>query len=160
MRPRFLAIAIVTALLAACGERDENVGEFSNDLLGNEIMVEALRDPQIPGVVCHFAYFDRSMLDRVTNGDWFENPSNSAVSCQRAGPIDLSGVSTARAGVEIFSERQSLFFKNVALRRIVDLDNGALLYVSHGRELVRGAAKIDISTVMLTADEVAASRAN
>ncbi len=77
-----LAAALACAL-AACGDRDNQVGEFSNDLLGNEIMIEALPDPDIPGIVCHVAYFDRSMLDRIRQGNWFENPSNSAVSCQR-----------------------------------------------------------------------------
>lgn len=146
-------------LLAACGDRDGNVGEFSNDLLGNEIMVEALRDPDVPGVVCHVAYFDRSVLDRLRQGNWFENPSNSGVSCQRIGPIDLANVRSTRAGEEIFSQRQSLFFKNVAVRRIVDLENSSLVYVSHSREIVEGSAKIDLSTIALTPAEVAAVRA-
>ncbi|MBX3511168.1 MAG: CreA family protein [Hyphomonadaceae bacterium] len=158
MRVRFFAALTALFVLAACGDREGNVGEFSNDLLGNEIMVEALRDPAIPGVVCHFAYFDRSVLDRLRQGNWFENPSNSAVSCQRAGAIDVTGVNTSRAGEEIFNERQSLFFKNVALRRIVDLQNGAILYVSHSREIIEGSAKIDISTIVLTPEEIAAAR--
>ncbi len=140
---------------AACGEREGQVGEFSNDLLGNGIMVEALRDPAVPGVVCHVAYFDRSVLDRMRQGNWFENPSNSSVSCQRIGPIDLSGVNTSRAGEEIFNQRASLFFKNVALRRIVDLQNRSLVYVSHSREIVEGSAKLDLSTIALTPQEAA-----
>jgi CreA protein len=146
------------ALLAACGDRDTQVGEFSNDLLGNEIMIEALPDPAIPGVVCHVAYFDRSMLDRLRQGNWFENPSNSAVSCQRIGPIDLSGVDTSRAGEEIFNQRISLFFKNTAIRRVVDLQNRTILYVSHSRELVEGSAKMDITSVPLTDAEIATAR--
>jgi CreA protein len=153
-------IAALAALLlvTACGDRQGQVGEFSNDLLGNEIMVEALRDPEIPGVVCHVAYFDRSVLDRLRQGNWFENPSNSSVSCQRIGAIDLAGVHTTQAGEEIFNQRQSLFFKNVAVRRIVDLDNSSLVYVAHSREIVEGSAKIDMSTIALTPGEVAAAR--
>ena len=122
-------------------------------------MVEAVRDPAIPGVVCHVTYFDRSVLDRLRQGNWFENPSNSAVSCQRIGAIDLSNVRSSRAGEEIFNQRQSLFFKNVAVRRIVDLENSSLVYVSHSREIVEGSAKLDMSTIALTAAEVAAARA-
>ncbi len=155
---RYALAGAALLALAACGDREGSVGEFSNDLLGNEIMVEALRDPAIPGVVCHFAYFDRSVLDRLRQGNWFENPSNSAVSCERIGPIDLAGVERARSGDEIFSQRQSLFFKNVALRRIVDLENSTLIYVSHSREIVEGSAKIDMSTIALTPEEVAAAR--
>jgi len=157
---RSLAALLALWTLAACGDREGAVGEFSNDLLGNEIMVEAVRDPAIPGVVCHVTYFDRSVLDRLRQGNWFENPSNSAVSCQRIGPIDLSGVRSSRAGEEIFNQRQSLFFKNVAIRRIVDLENSSLVYVSHSREIVEGSAKLDMSTIALTAAEVAAARAD
>lgn len=157
---RFIGLAAVMALaLGGCGDREGSVGEFSNDLLGNEIMVEALHDPEIPNIVCHMTYFDRSTLDRLRQGNWFENPSNSAVSCQRIGPITFDGVDMDRSGEEIFSQRQSLFFKNVALRRIVDVENRSILYVSHSRELVEGSAKIDISTVALTPEEAAAARA-
>src|SRR5690606_6150337 len=80
---KYIAAACAALALAACGDREGSVGEFSNDFLGNEIMVEAFTDPEIPGVVCHVSYFDRSALDRLRQGNWFENPSNSAVACQR-----------------------------------------------------------------------------
>jgi len=159
MIKRLMLAAAALLTLAACGDREGSVGEFSNDLLGNEVMVEALRDPDIPGVACHFAYFDRSVLDRLRQGNWFENPSNSAVSCARIGAIDLAGVELRRSGEEIFSQRQSLFFKNVAIRRIVDLENSTLIYLSHSREIVEGSAKMDISTIALTPEEVSAARA-
>ena len=153
-----LTLGALAMMLAACGDNDRDVGEFSNDLLGNEIMVEALADPEIPGVVCHLAYFDRSFLDRMRQGNWFENPSNSAVSCQRIGPIDLTNADLDRSGEEIFSQRQSLFFKRVAVRRIVDLQNRSIVYVSHSREIVEGSAKIAISSVALTPEEAAAAQ--
>lgn len=157
MKHYLVALAALT-LTAACGDREGSVGEFSNDFLGNEVMVEALHDPAIPNVVCHVSYFDRSALDRLRQGNWFENPSNSAVTCQRIGPIDLAGIDMDRSGEEIFSQRQSLFFKNVAVRRIVDLANSSIVYVSHSREIVEGSAKIDIASVPLTPQEVAAAQ--
>lgn len=152
------ALTLALLALAACGDGRGNVGAFHNDLLGNEIKVEAFTDPDIPGVVCHIAYFDRSVLDRLRQGNWFENPSNSSVSCTRIGAINLAGVRSTHAGQEVFSQRQSLFFKNVAVRRIVDLDHSTLVYVSHSRELVEASAKIDMSTITLTPQEVAAAR--
>ncbi len=151
-----LALAVLT--LAACGRGEGQVGSFSNDLLGNSIKVEALADPALPNVICHVAYFDRSALDRLRQGNWFENPSNSSVSCQRVGAIELRNVPMSRSGVEIFNQQQSLFFKNIALRRIVDLDHRTILYVSYSRELVEGSAKLDMSSVVLTPEEVAAAR--
>jgi CreA protein len=152
------AVLVAVLAMASCGDHSGNVGEFHNDLLGNEIKVEAFTDPAIPGVVCHVAYFDRSVLDRLRQGNWFENPSNSSVSCARIGPINVAGVRSTHAGQEVFSQRQSLFFKNVAVRRIVDLDHSTLVYVSHSRELVEASAKIDMSTIALTPQEVAAAR--
>lgn len=148
------ALVVLAFGIAACGEKSETqVGGFSNDLLGNEIAIEALPDPAIPSVVCHLAYFNRSFLDRLQQGNWFENPSNSAVSCQRTGPINLTGIPLTASGAEIFSQKHSLFFKRVALRRVIDLKNRSVLYVAYSRELIQGSAKIAISSVALTEEE-------
>ena len=149
---------VIAACISGCGRHGKEVGGFSNDLLGNEIAIEALRDPGIPGVVCHLAYFNRSFLDRLKQGNWFENPSNSAVSCQRTGAIDLRGIALSRSGDEIFSQGQSLLFKRLGLRRVVDLQNHTILYVAYSRELVEGSAKISMSSVPLTEAEVASVR--
>lgn len=151
----FWAIVTAPLFLAACGDDSDQVGEFNNDWLGNQIKVEALADPDISGIVCHFTHFDRGVWDRLSKGNWFEDPSNASIDCQRSGPVDLNTASLRDSGEEIFSQRQSLFFKNVAVRRIVDLDNRAVLYVVYSRQLVDGSAKMNLSTVPLTADEVA-----
>lgn len=153
---KVLIAAALAALAAACGGPEEQqVGEFSNDLLGNEIEVGALRDPAIPNVVCHMAYFNRGFLDRMRQGNWFENPSNSAVSCQRTGPVNLAQVSLKDSGEEIFSQKQNLLFKRLALRRVVDLENRSIIYVAYSRELVEGSAKIALSSVALTDEDLA-----
>ncbi|MGE3303051.1 MAG: CreA family protein [Hyphomonadaceae bacterium] len=151
---RHALLGALAAMLAACGgPSDREVASFSNDLMGNAIAIEALPDPAIPAVVCHLAYFDRSFLDRIRQGNWFENPSNSAVSCVRTGPISLAGVPLGAAGEEIFSQRQSLLFKRMALRRVVDRRNRVILYIAHSRELVEGSAKIAMSSVALNESE-------
>src|SRR5580765_4328050 len=66
-----LAACASAVMLAACGRNAEQVGAFSNDWTGNEIKVEALHDPDIPNVVCHITYFDRSVIDRLRQGNWF-----------------------------------------------------------------------------------------
>ena len=45
-----------------------------------------------------------------------------------------------------------------AVRRILDLQNRSIVYVSHSRELVQGSAKLDISTIALTPQEVATAQ--
>lgn len=148
--------AVLAALLTACGGPEEQqVGQFSNDLLGNEIEIGALLDPAIPSVVCHMAYFNRGFLDRMRQGNWFENPANSAVSCQKTGPIDLAKVPLKESGEEIFSQKQNLLFKRLGLRRVVDIENRSILYVAYSRELIEGSAKIAMSSVALTDEDLA-----
>lgn len=160
LRAATVALCGAALVLAqSCGRNEGEVGAFSNDLLGNEIRIDALADPRIENVVCHMAYFERGVLDRARQGNWFEDPSNTSISCQRTGPLDLTNVPTSRAGEEIFNQRQSLFFKKTALRRILDLDHRSLLYVSHSREVIEGSAKMSISSILLTEDEVTAARA-
>lgn len=153
-----VAGAALLAGLSACGNKATEVGEFKNDWLGNEIKVEALADPEIPGIVCHFTHFDRGVWDRLGKGNWFEDPSNASIDCQRSGAIDLSRANLSKSGEEVFSQRQSLFFKTVAVRRIVDLDNRVVLYVVHSRKLVDGSAKMSLSSVRLEDDDLDTAR--
>ena len=73
------SVVVLTGLLAACGNNQgTNVGSVGVDWTGNDISVEAVADPEVQGVVCHVAYFNRSLIDRLQQGNWFEDPSYSA----------------------------------------------------------------------------------
>lgn len=146
------AIAAALALfLSACGGgvQEEKVADFSNDWTGNEMVVTALRDPDLPQVLCHFSYFDRSFLDRIGKGNWFENPSNSAIACHLAAPIDEAALAKLPKSEEVFSRGASLLLKDIAVRRIVDAPNRTLIYISYAREIANASAKMDISVVSL-----------
>ena len=106
-------------------------------------------DPDVPGVTCHLAYFERSTLDRLVQGNWFEDPSNSSIACRQTGPITLGEVARGPEGEEIFSERQSLLLKTLSITRIYDEANNTLIYLAHAREVTEGSAKMSISTVPL-----------
>ena len=139
--------------LSACGNGKE-VGEFKNDWLGNEIKIKQLSDPKIEGVVCHLSYFDRGVWDRIGKGNWFENPSNSSISCLQSGPIRIGRIDLDKSGEEVFDQNQSLIFKQLAVRRIYDTDTDSLMYVSYSRKIVDGSAKMSLSTVPLYGQEV------
>lgn len=149
---RMLLTAI---LLAAAPAGAEEVGEIGVDWIGNDIIIEAIHDPDVAGVTCHLAYFDRSMIDRLSQGNWFEDPSNSAIECSRTGPISLGDVRRGRGGQEVFSEGRSLIFKSLRVKRVLDEQNGVLIYLAHANELTEGSAKMSISTVALTDEEMA-----
>ncbi|MCC0070138.1 MAG: CreA family protein [Rhodobacteraceae bacterium] len=146
MFPR-LALALVAALPATA--EAEVVGKVGVDWVGNDIMIEAIPDPKVQGVTCHVAYFDRSVLDRLSQGNWFEDPSWSALDCRQTGPITVGNVDRSADGENIFSERTSLIFKSLRVTRILDQRNNTLIYLAHASELTQGSGKMSISTVPL-----------
>ena len=151
--PHPRAKAATAALIALCllpaPAMAEEVGTVGVDWIGNDILIEALADPEVPGVTCHLAYFERSTLDRLVQGNWFEDPSNSSIACRQTGPITLGDIARGPEGEEIFSERQSLLLKTLSVTRIYDEANNTLIYLAHAREVTEGSAKMAISTVPL-----------
>ena len=129
----------------------EEVGEFSNDWTGNELVVEAVADPGVQGVTCHVVSFDRGLIDRLSKGNWFEDPSNASIACRQTGPITVGDIDTSKRGEEVFSQRQSLIWKSIAIRRIYDRVNDTLIYVVYSRQVKDASAKMAISTVPLFA---------
>ncbi|MGJ8616638.1 MAG: CreA family protein [Sulfitobacter sp.] len=127
----------------------EQVGNVDVDWLGNDIVIEAFSDPDVSGVTCHVAYFDRGVLDRLKKGNWFEDPSNSAISCRQTGPITIGDIERDDEGESVFSERRSIVWKSLKVTRIFDAENQTLIYIAHARELQEGSAKMSISTIPL-----------
>lgn len=143
-----LPLILLVGVSAAVSWADD-VGRFSNDWTGNGMVIEAVPDPKVGGVTCHLVRFDRSVIDRLTKGNWFENPSNSSISCQQTGPIVIGKIATDAKGEEVFSERVSLFFKSIAVRRIYDKTTDTLVYVAYSRQVKDASAKMGLSTVAL-----------
>lgn len=148
-----MRLLLTFALLATTAAADE-VGKVGVDWVGNDIIIEAIEDPKVQGVTCHLAYFSRSMLDRLSQGNWFEDPSNSAIECSQTGPVIIGDIARGPGGERVFSESRSLFFKSLRVRRIYDEKNQVLIYLSHGNELSQGSAKMSISTVAVGSAEM------
>ena len=151
-----LGLALVlTGALAACGNNNStDVGKVGVDWTGNDIAVEAVADPEVQGVVCHVAYFNRSLIDRLQQGNWFEDPSYSAVDCAAAGPVTIGKINTNKGGEEIFQQARSLIWKSLRVSRIYDAENNSLVYLAHSRELQQGSGKMSLSVVPLTGLDV------
>ena len=147
---RWMAMA---AMLAAGAAQAEVVGKVGVDWVGNDILIEAIADPEVQGVTCHLAYFDRSMLDRLSQGNWFEDPSNSAIECSRTGPIKIGDIRRGPKGEDVFSASRSLIFKSLRVKRIYDEQNQVLLYLAHANQVKEGSAKMSLSTVALEPGE-------
>lgn len=142
------ALAALTAFAPLFAHADE-VARVGVDWVGNDIVIEAFADPEVDGVVCHVAYFDRSLFDRLSNGNWFEDPSNSAIACRQVGPIVIGDIDQSAEGENVFREGRSIIFKDLKVTRIFDAQNQVLIYLSHATEVTEGSAKMAISTVPL-----------
>jgi CreA protein len=142
-------LALVAALVLATPAAAEQVGEITTDWTGNDIVIEAIADPKVRGVTCHMTYFSRGLIDRLRQGNWFEDPSNSSIACRQTGPLVIGAIATDEDGEEIFSQRQSLIFKALAVRRIYDRAHNTLIYVSFSRQVQEASAKMAVSTVPL-----------
>lgn len=143
------AIALMTACAVSVPALAEVVGKVRTDWVGNDIVVEAIADPKVQGVTCHLTYFERSLIDRLQQGNWFEDPSNSAIACQTTGPVTVGDIDLDRNGEEVFNEGRSLILKKLVVNRIYDRQNNTLIYLAHTRQIQQGSAKMSISTVPL-----------
>ncbi|MFN3209152.1 MAG: CreA family protein [Roseovarius sp.] len=150
MRRACFGAAALAALMVSPA-RAEQVGEIGVDWAGNDIIVEAIEDPEVQGVTCHLAYFERGLIDRLANGNWFEDPSNSAIECQQTGPITIGDIDRSEDGEDVFRASRSIIFKTLRVKRIYDAKRNTLVYISHGRELSQGSAKVSISSVPIPA---------
>lgn len=149
MKGTLAASAFAAASLIGAPAQADVVGKVRTDWIGNDIVIEAIQDPEVQGVTCHLTYFERSLLDRLQQGNWFEDPSNSAISCQRTGPVTVGDIDLGRNGEEVFNEGRSLIFKKLVVNRIYDRKNDTLIYLAHTRQVQQGSAKMSISTVPL-----------
>ena len=142
-------------LLAACGNNNgRDVGKINVDWTGNDIAIEAVEDPEVKGVVCHVSYFNRSLIDRLQQGNWFEDPSYSAIDCAASGPVTVGNISTSAGGEEIFKQQRSLIWKSLRVSRVYDKANNSLVYLAHARELQMGSGKMSLSVVALNGLDV------
>jgi CreA protein len=145
---RHLVLSAIVALFATAAHA-EKVGEVGVDWFGNDIIIESISDPKVQGVTCHLAYFDRGIIDRLQQGNWFEDPSNSSISCTQTGPITLGDIARGKSGEQVFKESRSIILKSLRVTRIYDEANQTLIYLAHGSEVSKGSAKTSISTIPL-----------
>jgi CreA protein len=154
MRAAAAALILAFTTTAAMAAITEEVGKIGVDWVGNDIVIEAVHDPKVKGVTCHLAYFDRSIIDRLQKGNWFEDPSNSSIACRQTGPIEIGDIALDKNGEEVFKSGLSLIWKKLVVNRVYDKANNTLIYLSHSRQVQNGSAKMAISTVPLYGQDV------
>ncbi len=149
IKKNVVSTAILGLLSSSSVALAEQVGNVDVDWLGNDIVIEAFGDPKVEGVTCHVAYFERGLIDRLQKGNWFEDPSNSSISCRQTGVINMGNIDRSDEGENVFSERRSVIWKSLGVKRIFDEKNQTLIYISHARDVQNGSAKMSMSTIPL-----------
>ena len=151
---RFALAAVSVLTLIAGSASAEVVGKVGVDWTGNDILVDAVADPEVTGVTCHVTYFDRGVIDRLRKGKWFEDPSDNSIACRQTGPIQVGDINLSQGGEEVYKSGMSLIWKKLVVNRIYDKKNDTLIYLAHSRELTDGSAKMSISTIPLYGQQV------
>lgn len=146
--------AFCAVVMSVAAASSEEVGEVGVDWLGNDIIVEAVNDPEVEGITCHISYFERGLVDRLQKGNWFEDPSNSSIACRQTGPIKVGDIDLDEDGEEVFKQRRSIIWKQLVVKRIYDKSNETMIYLSHSRQVQDGSAKMSLSTVPLYGTDV------
>ena len=115
---KYILTALTLSLPATLAA--EQVGNVDVGWLGNDLSIEALAVPEVAGVTCHVAYFERGLIDRLQKGNWFEDPSNSSISCRQTSPIKIGDIDRDDEGEDVFSKSRSIVFKSIKVKRILD----------------------------------------
>jgi catabolite regulation protein CreA len=86
--------------------------------------IERFEDPKVKGVVLYISNFDRPVTEKLSKGNFFNDPSQASVACARTGtPVAIaSNIAKGSDGEEVFKESRSLLFKTLRVQRVYDED--------------------------------------
>ncbi len=133
---------MATFFISGCSD---DVGKVSLGLFTTkDVVIEAKKDPKIPGVTCHISHIEAD-LD-------FSDPSDMSIACRQTGdilPEQIARIDTSKNGEVVFKESKSILFKSLKVRRIYDAKNQSLIYLSYSTKESSGSHHHSISTVPL-----------
>ncbi|ODP99347.1 MULTISPECIES: CreA family protein [Salinivibrio] len=140
---KILFVVALAATLSGC-DNDE-VGDVSLGMFTmKDIKLNHLVDPVVSGVTCHVASVEADLS--------FSDPSDSAISCRQTGEITpemIANIDKSASGEVVFRKSKSIFFKSMKIRRIFDVKNQTLMYLSYSTKETSGSFKHSLSTVPL-----------
>ena len=116
-------------------------------LFPDKVIVHAFDDPKVKGVTCYLSVV-------VTGGvkgavGLAEDPNQTSIACRQTGEIVVGSIERSKEGEVVFSEKQSLFFKHLKVRRIYDEAKKVILYVAFSERILDGSYETGISAIPL-----------
>jgi CreA protein len=137
-----IALILVSGLFG-CDKSE--VGDISLGVFTTQdIKLNTLVDPLVPGVTCHVASIEADLS--------FADPSDSSIACRQTGEITAAMIATidkSKSGEIVFRKSKSIFFKTMKIRRVFDAESQTLMYVSYSTKETSGSFKHSLSTVPL-----------
>ncbi|TYK65562.1 CreA family protein [Colwellia echini] len=128
---------------------NEEVGDVSLGFFTlKDIKLNTLVDPLVPGVTCHIASVEANLS--------LSDPSDSSISCRQTGEITnamIAQIDKSKSGEVVFKKSKSIFLKTMKVRRIFDIENQTLMYLSYSTTETSGSFKHSLSTVPLWGTE-------
>lgn len=139
-----LGILLFSAVgLMACDKSE--VGDISLGVFTTQdIKLNTLVDPLVPGVTCHVASIEADLS--------LADPSDSSIACRQTGEITtamIAQIDKSKSGEVVFRKSKSIFFKTMKIRRVYDAGSQTLMYVSYSTKETSGSFKHSLSTVPL-----------
>ncbi|KAG7362090.1 CreA domain containing protein [Nitzschia inconspicua] len=100
------------------------------------LQIERFEDPKVQGVVLYISNFDRPITEKLSGGNFFNDPSYASVACARTGPVSIAdNIGKGPQGEEVFEESRSLLFKTLRVQRVYDEEKKTVVYVSYNTRL-------------------------
>lgn len=131
-----VAATVMAASAASASEKQLATFDASGVIFKNQVEVVSVEDPQVRNAIIYVSDFKRSLSAKLARKP-FSDPSQASVTCasKSEGPQPSSGV---KDNEEVFSQSRGgglLAGKTLRVRRLIDWDNGVVVYVSYATRL-------------------------
>jgi CreA protein len=139
-------------LTAGAGIAQERIGATSTTFRwvgpNDKVVVDRYDDPKVENAAC---YISRAETGGISGAVGLaEDPSRFSIACRAVGPLKIVGkIDETEDGEVVFSERTSLIFKSLEVRRFVDKKKNVLVYLATSTKVIEGSPFNSISVVPL-----------
>ena len=116
-------------------------------LFPDKVVVHAFDDPKVKGVTCYLSVVETGGVKGAVG--LAEDPNQTSIACRQTAELVVGNIEHAKEGEVVFSEKQSLFFKYLKVRRIYDETKKVILYVAFSERIMDGSYETGISAIPL-----------
>ncbi len=113
----------------------------------DKVIVHAFDDPKVKGVTCYLSVVETGGVKGAVG--LAEDPNQTSIACRQTGEIEIGSIERSKEGEVVFSEKQSLLFKHLKVRRIYDEPKKVILYVAFSERILDGSYETGISAIPL-----------